>query len=368
MAAEELGKTAQGAPGAADPPGTVAVRAGHRFDELALTACLERHCAGFQGPIAARQFEGGQSNPTFHLSAASGEYVLRKKPPGALLPTAHAIEREYRLLAALADSDVPVPRVHLYCEDAAVIGTPFYLMDYVSGRMFAGPLLPGIAPPERGAIYDAMNATLAALHAFDWAGAGLRDFGKPAGYIERQVARWSKQYAATKLSEVPAMEQLREWLSAHVPQEELPAIVHGDFRVANLIFHPSEPRVVAVLDWELATLGHPFADLAYNCLNYHLPAWDEVDGGFADVDFVALGIPAQSDYVAAYSRRSGRDASRDFTFFLAFSLFRTAAIQQGIYARALAGNASSARAEKFGEMFPKVAQIGWEMVAGRAAR
>jgi len=367
MAAEEFGKTAQGASRPADAPGTVAVRAGHRFDVLALTRFLERQCPGFAGPVAARQFEGGQSNPTFHLSAASGEYVLRKKPPGTLLPTAHAIDREYRLLVALADSDVPVPRAHLYCDDAAVIGTPFYLMDYVPGRMFSGPTLPGIAAPERAAIYDAMNATLAALHAFDWASAGLGDFGKPAGYVERQVARWSKQYAAAKLSEVPAMEHLREWLSTHVPKEELTAIVHGDFRTANLIFHPDQPRVIAVLDWELATLGHPFADLAYNCLNYHLPAWDANDGGFADMDFVALGIPAQSDYVAAYSRRSGRDASRDFAFFLAFSLFRTAAIQQGIYARALAGNASSARAKKFGEMFPKVARIGWEMVAGSAA-
>ena len=347
-----------------DRPGTTGVRERHRFDEAALAAYLTRSLPGFRGPVAVRQFSGGQSNPTFHLAAQDGEYVLRKKPPGTLLPSAHAIDREYRVLTALQGSGVPVPRARLWCEDASIIGTPFYVMDYQPGRIFLDPLLPGMSPPERRAIYDGMNAALAALHAFDWRAAGLADFGRPEKYVERQVARWSKQYAASRTDDVPAMDRLQQWLASHAPAQDLTGIAHGDFRLPNLIFHQIEPRVVAILDWELSTLGHPFADLAYNCLGYVLPAGHEILNGFVGADIAALGIPSQSDYLSAYARRSGRDAAAEFPFFIAFSLFRIAAIQQGVYARALAGNAAAANAARFGESYRLVAETGWKLVSG----
>lgn len=343
---------------------TTSVQDRHRFDELAVAAFLERELPGFRGPVTVRQFTAGQSNPTFHLAAQSGEYVLRKKPPGALLPSAHAIDREYRVLGALAGSGVPVPRTRLYCDDIALAGTPFYIMDYVPGRIFADALLPESAPAERREIYDGMNTVLAALHAFDWAGAGLADFGKPGKYVERQIARWSKQYAATRTQHVPAMDNLQHWLEAHIPENEVTSLVHGDLRLGNLIFHPSEPRVVAVLDWELSTLGHPFADLAYSCINYRLPSGSGIAAGFAGTDVAALGIPAENEFVSAYSRRSGRDASADYPFFMAFSLFRVAAIQQGVYARSLAGNAASSSAARFGESYKVVAETGWKLACG----
>lgn len=347
-----------------DRPGTAPVREQHRFDEAALGTFLARSMPGFRGPMAIRQFAGGQSNPTFHIAAQDGEYVLRKKPPGTLLPSAHAIDREYRVLAALTGSSVPVPRVRLWCGDASIIGTPFYLMDYLPGRIFTDPLLPGMAPQERRAIYDGMNAALAALHTIDWATAGLADFGKPEKYVERQVARWSRQYAASRTDDVPAMERLQQWLATHAPAQELTTLAHGDFRLPNLIFHQREPRVVAILDWELSTLGHPFADLAYNCMVYHLPAGQEILTGFVDTDIAALGIPSENEYVAAYSRRTGCDAAAEFSFFIAFSLFRVAAIQQGVYARSLAGNAASANAARFGESYVIVAKKALEMVSG----
>lgn len=347
-----------------DRSGTTAVHDRHRFDEVAVAAFLERELPGFRGPVTLRQFTAGQSNPTFHLAAQSGEYVLRKKPPGALLPSAHAIDREFRVLAALVGSGIPVPRTHLYCDHVAVAGTPFYVMDYVPGRIFADTLLPGSAPTERRAIYDGMNIVLAALHAFDWAGAGLADFGKPGKYVERQIARWSKQYAATRTEHVPAMDNLQRWLETHVPENDVTSLVHGDLRLGNLIFHEREPRVVAVLDWELSTLGHPFADLAYSCINYHLPSGNGIAAGFVGTDIAALGIPAESEYISAYSRRSGRDASADYPFFIAFSLFRVAAIQQGVYARSIAGNAASSSAARFRESYRIVAESGWDLVSG----
>lgn len=349
---------------AATPPaGTTEIRAAHRFDLAALERYMAEHLPCFSGPLAVRQFEGGQSNPTFHVAAADQAYVLRKKPPGKLLPSAHAVDREYRILRALAGSAVPVPHTRLFCADAAVIGTEFYLMDYVPGRIFADPLLPGMAAAERRAIYDSMNATLAELHRFDWRAAGLADFGRSENYVARQIARWSRQYEDSKTGDVPAMEKLRHWLEQRIPADEITAIAHGDFRIGNLIFDPSEPRVVAVLDWELATLGHPFADLAYNCLAYHWPAKHEVAPGFDGVDIAALGIPSEAEYVAAYARRTGRDPGAAFTFFLAFSLFRIAAIQQGVYARALQGNASSERAAKFGAAFAMTVERAWALVA-----
>ena len=343
-------------------PGTRPTVERHRFDEPRLAAWLEQNLAGFAGPLVVRQFASGQSNPTFHLRAASGEYVLRKKPPGQLLPSAHAIDREFRVLSALAGCEVPVPRTRVYCDDAGVIGTPFYVMDYQPGRIFTDPLLPGVSPTERAGIYDAMNDALARLHNFDWSGGGLGDFGRPAHYVARQIARWSKQYLDARTEVVPAMDHLGEWLAANVPAGESAAIAHGDFRIGNLIFDEREARVVAILDWELSTIGHPLCDLAYNCMTYHLPAGDAVAAGFAGVDIASLGISSEADYLAAYARRTGRADVPDWRFYMAFSLYRTAAIQYGIYRRALAGNASSETAHLFGDCYRMVAETGWALV------
>ncbi len=336
----------------------------HRFDEARLAAWLERNLPGFAGPLAVRQFASGQSNPTFHLQSAAGEHVLRKKPPGVLVESAHAIDREFRVLSALASGDVPVPRTRVYCEDAEVIGTPFYVMDYQPGRIFTDPLLPGMTPIERAGIYDAMNDALARLHNFDWAGNGLGDFGKPAQYVARQITRWRKQYVAASTRSVPAMDQLGDWLAANVPDRESAAIAHGDFRLGNLIFDAREARVVAILDWELSTIGEPLCDLAFNCMTYHLPAGDPVAAGFAGVDIAALGIPSAADYLAAYARRTGRAEVPEWRFYMAFSLYRTAAIQHGVYRRALAGNASSETALLFGDCYRKVAESGWALASG----
>jgi len=345
-------------------PGTRPTAERHRFDEARLAAWLEQNLPGFAGPLAVRQFASGQSNPTFHLQSPTGELVLRKKPPGVLVESAHAIDREYRVLGALASSDVPVPRARVYCADAAVIGTPFYVMDYQPGRIFTDPLLPGLAPAERAGIYDAMNDALARLHGFDWERNGLGDFGRPAQYVARQIARWRKQYVAARSESVPGMDQLGDWLAANVPERESAAIAHGDFRIGNLIFDEREARVVAILDWELSTIGEPLCDLSFNCMTYHLPAGDPIAAGFAGVDIAALGIPSEADYLAAYARRTGRNDVPDWRFYMAFSLYRTAAIQHGVYRRALAGNASSETALLFGNCYRMVAASGWALASG----
>jgi len=350
-----------------DRPGTRPTAERHRFDEARLARWLGRHLDGFEGPLTVRQFAGGQSNPTFHLRAISGEYVLRKRPPGRLVESAHAIDREYRMLRALEGSEVPVPGAHLYCEDADVLGTPFYVMDYQAGRIFTDPLLPGMAPPERGAVYDAMNEALARLHLFDWRSAGLGDFGRPEQYVSRQVARWSQQYQGAADDSATAMDRLGEWLAANIPAGEETAVVHGDFRIGNLIFHETEPRVVAILDWELSTIGHPLCDLAYNCMTYHLPAGHAVAAGFIGADRPGLGIPSEREYLEAYARRTGRPEVPDWPFYMAFSLYRTAAIQHGVYRRALAGNASSETAHLFGDCYRMVAQAGWAIASGGRA-
>ncbi len=334
----------------------------HRFAEGELESYLSRVLPGFAGPMSVLQFRGGQSNPTFTISTSEKEYVLRKKPPGKLLPSAHAIDREYRVLQALLDSDVPVPRVLHFCDDEAVIGTPFYIMEYLPGRILRDPLLPDMDSAEREAIYDAMNDTLARLHNLDWKAIGLEDYGKPDNYVARQVALWSRQYAASRTSEVPAMDRLMNWLPENIPADGSTSIVHGDFRLENLMFDAEEPKVIGVLDWELSTLGHPLGDLAFNCMTYHLSSDFEMARGFVGVDVVSLGIPSEQDYVSAYCDRTGRDSIADWPFFMAFSLFRTAAIQQGIYARALKGNASSETAHQFGKTFPFVARQGWALV------
>jgi aminoglycoside phosphotransferase (APT) family kinase protein len=343
-------------------PETTAVREGHRLDEAALARCLTDHLAGFRGPLGVRQFEGGQSNPTYHLQTPSADYVLRKKPPGQLLPSAHQVDREYRVMTALRDSGVPVPTTRLMCADETVIGTPFFVMDCVDGRVFRQPHLPGMTAADRRAMYDHMVDVLARLHGVDVVSAGLSDYGKPGNYYSRQIARWGQQYVAAKTDEIHAMDQLMAWLPEHIPAGDETTIVHGDYRVENLIFHPVEPRIVAVVDWELSTLGHPLADLAYNCLTFHLPP--EALGRVEAVDADRDGMPDEAAYVEAYCRRTGRTGIPDWHFYLAFSMFRLASILQGVYARGLQGNAASTYALQRGAAAREIAERGWAMASG----
>ena len=296
---------------------------------------LARRSQSDEGGLEVRQFEGGQSNPTYFLRASGAQYVLRKKPPGQLLPSAHAVDREYRVMRALAATDVPVPPALLMCDDASVIGTPFFIMGCVEGRVFRQPHLPGVSAAERAAMYTDMADVLARLHRVDVATVGLGDYGKPGNYYARQIGRWGQQYLAAKTDEIASMDHLMAWLPAHIPPGDETAIVHGDYRVENLIFHPTEPRIVAIVDWELSTLGHPLADLAYNCLTYHLPA--EALGRVEQVEQDREGLPDEQAYVAAYLRRTGRTAIANWNFYLAFSMFRLASILQGVYARGCRG-------------------------------
>jgi len=341
-------------------PGTIPPREAHRFDAARLEAYLRVNVAGFAGPLAVFQFAGGQSNPTFVLDTPAQRYVLRKKPPGVLLPSAHAVDREYRVITALGRTPVPVPRTFCLCEDPSVIGTPFYVMEYVEGRVLRDPTLPGITRSERAAIYDTMNDVLARLHRIDPKALGLEDYGKPGNYFARQIARWTKQYEMSRTEDIPSMTKLLAWLPAHTPPGEETRLVHGDYRLENMIFHPREPRILAVLDWELSTLGDPLADLAYNCILYHTPG--ATTGGLMDVDFAATGIPREADYLAEYCRRTGRAKIEAWSFYLAFSLFRLAAIAQGILGRALQGNASSESARQVGGQARFLADAAWRMV------
>jgi aminoglycoside phosphotransferase (APT) family kinase protein len=334
----------------------------HAFDTVRLADWMQAHVAGFRGPIDVRQFAGGQSNPTFLVRSADHRYVLRRKPPGKLLPSAHAVDREYRVIVALANTAVPVAKAHALCEDPAVIGTAFYVMDYVEGRLFWDAALPEVASLERRAIYDEMTRVIAALHSVDYAAAGLGDYGKPGRYIERQVARWTQQYRASETETIDALERLIEWLPKHIPADEQTAVVHGDFRLDNAIFHPNEPRILAVLDWELSTLGHPLVDLAYLCMRYHLSA--EQFRGLGGLDPAALQIPSEAECVADYCRRRGRAAvaPQDWTYYLAFNMFRLAGILQGVLARAIQGNASSATALEAGRRARPLAEQAWGLV------
>jgi aminoglycoside phosphotransferase (APT) family kinase protein len=339
------------------------VRAAHRFDEAALARYLATHITGFEGPLDVQQFGGGQSNPTFLLTAGGRHYVLRKKPPGQLLKSAHQVDREYRIMKALAATDVPVPRMHVLCDDESVIGTAFYVMDFLEGRIFRDPQLPGVAPAERAAIYDSMNDVLARLHKVDFARVGLGDFGKPGNYFERQIARWITQYRAAQTDSIPEMERLIEWMPSNIPKDDSVSIAHGDYRLENTIFHPSEPRMIAVLDWELSTIGHPLADLAYNCMGYHV--MNPRQSGLVGLDFAATGIPAEGDYVVKYCARTGRERIENWSFYLAFSLFRLASISQGVYKRGLDGNASSENAAQFGNSCQFLAEASWRLANTR---
>ncbi len=340
------------------------VRPAHRFDTNALAGYLRQTLGDFPGDFQVGQFGYGQSNPTFIITTKEKDYVLRKKPPGKLLPSAHAVEREYRLLKALSRSDVPVPETYLLCEDDSVIGTPFYLMEKLEGRVFRDGTASTLSDPaQRPALFDSMNETLARIHNVDYEALGLGDFGKPGNYMARQVNRWTKQYRASQTEEIESMEVLIDWLPRNIPEDESTAIVHGDYRIENLMFHPTEPRVIAVLDWELATLGHPLADLAYNCMNYYLPTVEERLSGFRGLDLKQVGIPSESEYVDAYCRRTGRKEIRDWEFFLAFSMFRLAAIAQGVYKRGVDGNASSAVATTYKDRVRFLADPAREIIA-----
>ncbi|HXA95600.1 MAG TPA: phosphotransferase [Candidatus Dormibacteraeota bacterium] len=339
---------------------TVPVRETHRFDVASLERYMARHVEGFKGPITVSQFQGGQSNPTYRLSSPGGEYVLRRKPPGKLLPSAHAVDREYRIITALARTPVPVPRTYSLCEDDAVIGTAFFIMQWVHGRVVADPLLPGMSPGDRGRAYDSMNEVLAHLHTVDLVAVGLADFGRPGSYFARQIHRWITQYRASETERIEAMERLIAWLPEHVPADEPPTIVHGDFRPGNLILHPTEPRVVAVLDWELSTLGGPLADLAYNCMPYRLAP--STLGGVLGAPLAEMGLPSEAEYLAAYCRRTGRSSIPDWEFYLAFAMFRLAAIAQGIMGRVIAGTANDPNARSRGERARPLAEAGWETI------
>jgi aminoglycoside phosphotransferase (APT) family kinase protein len=342
-------------------PALVPVLPNHRFDEAALRRHLAPLLPGAADGLVVRQFQGGQSNPTFHLATPGGAYVLRKKPGGPLLPSAHAVDRESRVMSALAATDVPVPRVRLYCDDASVIGTPFYVMDHLDGRVFAERDMPGVDSGHRRAAFLDAARVLGRLHRLDPAAIGLGDYGRPGSYVGRQVARGTKQYRAADLAPEPAMDRLIAWLAAHGDVPDETAIAHGDYRLGNLMLHPEEPRVIAVLDWELSTLGHPLADLAY-CL---LP-WRTTPAEQGLVGLDVPGLPDEAEFVAAYSEAAGRPVPADLDVFVVFSLFRWAAIVAGVYRRALDGNASDARAvDVAGEKFRRLARRGEEIAYGR---
>lgn len=345
---------------APDPPVRDVLPA-HRFDEARLADWMAANVEGYRGPLRVQQFQGGASNPTFLVTGGDGHrYVLRKKPPGQLLASAHQVDREFRAMRAL-EGQVPVPKMRALCEDPDVIGATFYVMDYLEGRIFRDATLPGLTPKDRAEIYDDLNATLAKLHQVDFEAVGLGDYGRPGNYFERQIARWTRQYEGAKTDEIPAMDALIDKLPARIPQDQSVSIAHGDYRLENVMFHPTENRIVAVLDWELSTIGHPLADIAYNGFIWrsHSPGWGSLDG----VDFATSGIPTEAEYVARYCERTGRGEIEDWPFLMAFSIFRLASISQGVYRRILGGN--SAREGEAINGCPPLAEQALAILEGR---
>jgi len=338
--------------------GTADVREALRFDEAALSSYLQSNLDGFEGPLEVRQFNGGQSNPTYLLSARSGRYVLRRKPPGTLLASAHAVDREYRVLRALSDTGVPVPAAYLYCDDAAVIGTEFFVMQYLDGRIFWELDLPGLSRDERAAIYDSTNETIARLHSIDVDSVGLSDYGKAGNYFERQLSRWIRQYRASETQTIEPMDRLIGWLPAHIPIDDSSSLVHGDYRLDNIVIHPERPEVIGVLDWELSTVGHPLADFTYHLMLWHMGDIGIGAAGLAEHDFDALGIPDADAYAARYCERTGRDGIDDLPFYFAFNLFRLGAILQGIAGRVRDGTAASRQAGQAIRAVEPLARLG----------
>lgn len=352
-----------GGAGKDENSGTTPVRTGFAFDEPRLSRWMESNVPGFAGPLTVEQFRGGQSNPTYRLLTPGRAYVLRRKPPGQLLKGAHAVEREAAVLIGLAKAGFPVAHVNALCTDESVIGTWFYIMDLVEGRIFWDATIPDVPTAERPEYFDAMNATMAALHRVDPQAVGLSDYGRPGNYFERQIGRWQRQYRDDPEAGIDVnMDKLIEWLSVNIPPGEETAIIHGDFRIDNMIFHPTEPRILAVLDWELSTLGHPLADFGYHAMMYHMPP--HIVAGLRGADLQALNIPNEEAYIAAYCARTGRDAIPEYRFYTAFNFFRLAAILHGINGRVNRGTAASAQAAVRGKLFPELAAIGWSQAVG----
>jgi len=341
--------------------GTREIREAHRFDEGLLEDYMASHVEGFRGPIQISQFKGGQSNPTYLVDAESGKYVLRRKPPGTLLKSAHAVDREFRIISALYGADFPVPRPYALCEEDEVIGTMFFIMEYVEGRIFWELDLPNANQAGREALYDNVNETIAKLHNYDIGALGLDDFGKPGNYFARQISRWSGQYRASETRQIKAMDALIEWLPDNIPTDESASIVHGDFRLDNMIIHPTEPRVIAVLDWELSTIGHPLADFTYHLMAWQMPELGIGSVGLLGKDLKSLGIPDEDAYTATYCTRTGReDGIADRHFYSAFNFFRLAAILQGIAGRVRDGTAASAHAGQAADSVAPLAEFGWQ--------
>ncbi|SNS75669.1 Predicted kinase, aminoglycoside phosphotransferase (APT) family [Noviherbaspirillum humi] len=346
--------------------GTRPVSERQKFDVGALQDYMRQHVEGYSGDLAVEQFKGGQSNPTFKLSAGDRQYVLRTKPAPAakLLPSAHAIDREFRVMDALNKAGFPAPRQHALCTDESIIGRAFYIMEFVEGRVLWDQSLPGMSREQRAEIYDEMNRVIAQLHTIDYEAIGLGSYGKPGNYFARQIDRWTKQYKASETETIEAMDHLIEWLPKNIPAGDQTSIVHGDYRMDNMIFHPTEPRVLAVLDWELSTLGHPFADFSYHCMSWHIPQGQF--RGIGGLDLKALGIPSEDEYIAKYCERTGSNINKaDFNFYLAYNMFRMAGILQGIMKRYVDGTASSEQALKSGKSARPMAEMGWRYASGQ---
>ena len=351
--------------------GTMPVSSRQQFSVDVLAAWMKAHVDGFEGSegsLSVEQFKGGQSNPTFKLVTPSCAYVMRAKPgPAAkLLPSAHAIEREFQVMAALSKADMPVAKMLALCDDESVIGRAFFIMEFVDGRVLWDPALPGMTKSERAAIFDEMNRIIARLHQVDYAAIGLAEFGKAGNYFERQIARWSKQYRASETEKIESMDKLIDWLPQHIPPGEETSIVHGDYRLDNLIFHPTEPKLLAILDWELSTLGHPLADFAYHCMAWHVAP--SAFRGLAGLNLAELGIPDFQSYVASYCRRTGRAGIDNFEYYLAYNLFRMAGILQGIMKRVVDGTAASEQAVAMGKAARPLAELGWKVAEKLATK
>jgi aminoglycoside phosphotransferase (APT) family kinase protein len=350
----------------ADFVGTMEVQEKHRFDVPSLERFMVGNVAGFVLPLTAEQFRGGQSNPTYRLTDGAGRrYVLRRKPPGKLLPSAHAVDREFRVISALNKTNVPTPRAYALCEDESVVGTAFYIMEYCDGRVLWDPTLPEVAKAGRRAIYEAKFDVLARLHGVDYVALGLADFGRPGSYVARQISRWGKQYKSSETETIEAMDRLLDWLPAHLPQNDETVLVHGDYRLDNMLFHPAQPRILGVIDWEISTLGDPLAELSYLCMLWRTPRdW----GGLLGHDLAELGLPTEQEMVALYcglAKRAVPDQAL-WEFYMAFNLFRISCIRQGVYARSLDGTASNVRAADSGRLVRPAAELGWKLVEGLA--
>ena len=341
--------------------GTKDVNEKHRIDEVRLAAWLSENVHGYDGPLEVRQFKGGQSNPTYQLITPRKTYVMRRKPPGKLLPSAHAVDREFRVISALAPTGFPVPRPFALCTDESVLGTMFYVMDCVEGRILWEPALPGYSPERRAAIWDAQNATMAQLHSFDYLQLGLEGFGKPGNYFARQISRWGKQYVASVTEDIPEMNRLLDWLPANIPPGETSTVVHGDYRLDNMVLHPTEDRVIAVLDWEISTIGDPLADFTYHLLPWRMPPGGTGGGtgSLAGTDFKAMGIPTEEEYIAKYCERTGRSGIENIDYYFAYNFFRLACILQGIVGRVRDGTAASAHAAQNGAAIRPLAERAW---------